>query len=54
MGKKVGLTFTKTPHTNNIAQILEQSVELFENTGLEDLAHKWDVILVNYQNSMEV
>ena len=51
MGNKAALTFIKSPHSNNIELILQQSVELFEHTGMEDLANKWDKILVNYQNS---
>lgn len=55
MGKKIALTFIKPPHANNnIELILQQSVDLFEQTGLENLAHKWDKILFNYQNSMKV
>ncbi|MBD3342079.1 MAG: hypothetical protein GF353_23465 [Candidatus Lokiarchaeota archaeon] len=33
---------------NNIAKILSQAVDLFRETGLTELADKWDRILKNY------
>ncbi len=34
---------------NTIEDILKYSVTLFNDSGLEDLAKKWDIILSNYQ-----
>ena len=39
---------------NNIEQILEESVKLFFQIGLEDLAQKWDLILTNYRSSIQI
>ena len=36
-------------HSFQIEQILKDSVDLFERSGLEDLAQKWDKILTNYR-----
>ena len=38
----------------NIEQILEESVKLFFQIGLEDLAQKWDLILTNYRSSIQI
>ena len=35
-------------HEPNIAKMLDRAVELFNRTGLEELAEKWDLILSNY------
>ncbi len=32
----------------NIAKILNRSVDLFKSCGLEELSEKWDKILKNY------
>ncbi|QEE14321.1 hypothetical protein DSAG12_00134 [Promethearchaeum syntrophicum] len=39
---------------HNIEQILEESVKLFFQIGLEDLAQKWDLILKNYRSSLQI
>ena len=33
---------------SNIAKILDRAIDLFNDTGLEELADKWDRILNNY------
>ena len=37
-----------TPEENQIEDILFRAVNLFEKTGLKDLAEKWDTILKMY------
>ena len=32
----------------NVAKILDQAINLFRETGLTELAEKWDHILKNY------
>ena len=36
---------------SNIEGVLKESVNLFEETGLPDLAQKWQKILHNYQEA---
>ncbi len=38
-------------HEGNITKILDSAVDLFNKTGLGELAHKWDRILKNYQRA---
>ena len=33
---------------NNVSRLIFRAVELFRETGLNDLADKWDKILKNY------
>ena len=39
---------------NRIEEILERAVNLFQKTGLTDLANKWDRILTTYSNKKTV
>ena len=36
---------------NNIERILEDSVQLFFQTGMPELAEKWEKILLNYRKA---
>ena len=38
---------------NRIEKILGDSVTLFNKTGMEDLADKWEIILRNYQRTQK-
>ena len=38
---------------SNIEQILSHSVNLFYNTGMPDLAQKWERILANYRSTKQ-
>ncbi len=44
----------KKPSKNQIEQILDHSVSLFLRTGMKELAHKWEIILNNYQKSLHL
>ncbi|MHA1472104.1 MAG: hypothetical protein ACTSQW_03280 [Promethearchaeota archaeon] len=39
---------------NQIEEILDRAVNLFEKTGLKDLAEKWDTILKMYAGKKEL
>lgn len=39
---------------NQIEEILDRAVNLFEKTGLKDLAEKWDTILKMYVGKKEL
>ena len=39
---------------NQIEEILDRAVNLFEKTGLKDLAEKWDTILKIYVGKKEL
>ena len=39
---------------NQIEEILDRAVNLFEETGLKDLAEKWDTILKMYVGKKEL
>ena len=39
---------------NQIKEILDRAVNLFEKTGLKDLAEKWDTILKMYVGKKEL
>jgi len=38
-------------HEGNITKILDSAVDLFNKTGLSELAQKWDRILQNYRRA---
>ncbi|MHA1437752.1 MAG: hypothetical protein ACTSPD_09240 [Promethearchaeota archaeon] len=38
-------------YEKNISKVLDRAVKLFHNTGLHNLAEKWDRILSNYIKS---
>lgn len=45
---KIMIDHKSVRHEENIAKILDNAVELFNRTGLRELAQKWDRILQNY------
>jgi hypothetical protein len=51
MKSKDSNVFIKSGYGSRIENILENSVELFKETGLNELASKWDIILKNYRRS---
>ena len=43
------IDYESLKHEGNIAKILDNAVDLFNKTGLTELAHKWTRILKNYE-----
>lgn len=43
---------TPSNYEDNIAKILDRSINLFRRVGNDDLANKWEKILKNYNMSL--
>jgi hypothetical protein len=41
----------KIINNGNLENEMQDSMKLFEKTGLDDLAQKWNKILINYNKS---
>ncbi len=44
----MNFNYNNVDQDENIAKMLQRSVNIFRNTGLYELADKWDSILSNY------